>query len=267
MPEDILQRIVRAVLGRLAERPAPPDLAARAAAAAERRRRYGPRSLEAALRAEGPAVIAECKQASPSAGVLRAGFDPVALAECYAAAGAAAVSVVTEPDFFHGDPAWIAAVRAAVPLPILRKDFIVTEQQLEETALLGADAVLLINRLLDPERLSRLLATARRLHLEVLLELHCDEDPASAVKSGARVLGVNARDLATFAVDLDAVAGLAARLPADRVRVAESGVRGPADVARLAAAGYDAFLVGEHLVRSDDPGAALAALLGRSPAA
>ncbi len=266
MPEDILSRIVEKVRRRLDERAPLPDLAARAAAAVEARRKEGLRSLAGALAVDGPAVIAECKQASPSAGSLRVGFDPVVLARRYAGAGAAAVSVVTEPDFFHGDPGWLPAVRAAVPLPVLRKDFVVCERQLEETAVAGADAVLLINRLLDADTLARLLATARRLHLEVLLELFCDEDPTVAVASGAGLLGVNARNLATFAVDLDAVARFAARLPADRLRVAESGVRGRADVERLAAAGYDAFLVGEHLVRADDPGAALAALLGRSPA-
>lgn len=206
-------------------------------------------------------MIAECKHASPSAGVLREPFDPVSLAESYESAGAAAISVVTEVDHFQGRPAWLAMVRRAVLLPVLRKDFVVTERQLHETALAGADAVLLIQRLLDPDRLAALLRLASDLHLEVLLEIFADDDPEIAAASGAEIIGVNARDLGTFATDLGRVEEMAARIPADRVRVAESGLRGRADVARLAAAGYDAFLVGEHLVRAEDPATALRDLI------
>ncbi len=262
MPESVLARIVRAVAGRLAATPAAAELERLAHAAVARRRQEGLRPFAAALRARsGAAVIAECKHASPSAGILRAPFDPVALAVAYQHAGAAAVSVVTEPDFFAGDPAWIAEVRAAVALPVLRKDFVVVPRQLYETAVLGADAVLLIQRLLPPDRLCELVALARELDLEVLLELFADEDPAPAVASGVEVIGINARDLATLAVDLDRVAALAGTIPRDRVRVAESGVAGAADRVRLAAAGFDAFLVGEHLVRAADPAAALRRLL------
>jgi indole-3-glycerol phosphate synthase len=144
---------------------------------------------------------------------------------------------------------------------VLRKDFIFTERQLYETAVLGADAVLLVQRLLDPPTLARLLEVARRLALDVLLELFADEDPAPAIASGAEIIGVNARDLASFRVDLERVAELARVIPNERVRVAESGVRGPQDVARLAAAGWHAFLVGEHLVRAPDPEAAVRALV------
>ncbi len=259
---DILEEIVAAVERRLAGSPAAADLAERAREAATRRRPER-RSLAAALAAPGPSLIAECKRASPSAGLLRADFDPVALARAYHRGGAAAVSVVTEPDFFRGDPRWLAAVRAAVPLPVLRKDFIVCERQLEESVLLGADAVLLIARILEPAALEGLVAAARRLGLEVLVEVFADEDPAAAVSSGARLIGVNARDLATFRVDLDRVAARAAQIPGDRVRVAESGIRGPEDVRRLAGAGYEAFLVGESLVRAEDPAAAAARLIGR----
>jgi indole-3-glycerol phosphate synthase len=260
--ETILDRIVASVRQRLDAEPAVADLALAAAAAAEQRRRLGLRSMSAALRRRRPAVIAECKHASPSRGLLRSPFDPVALASSYGAAGAAAISVVTEPDHFAGDRRWLEPVRAAVDLPVLRKDFIVSARQIEEAALLGADAVLLIQRLLDPALAAELVALAHRLHLEVLMELFVDEDPASAVASGADVIGVNARDLATFEVRLDRVEELAARIPATCLRVAESGIHDRDQLRRLAAAGYDAFLIGEHLVTADDPGAALRRLLG-----
>jgi indole-3-glycerol phosphate synthase len=224
------------------------------------------RSLRQALTSTHPAVIAECKRASPSAGVLRRDFDPAALAAAYAAAGAAAISVVTEPDFFAGDPLWLSQVRGAVDLPVLRKDFIVSVRQLEETAVLGADAVLLIQRILPPATLRELLVTAAELDLEVLLEVFPDEDPEPAVASGATIIGVNARDLATFEVRLDRVAELARAIPDDRVRVAESGIRSRDDVEWLTAAGYRGFLVGEHLVRAEDPGGALRELLGEGSA-
>ncbi len=263
MAETVLDRIVAAVRRRLDATPPRPDLGAAARAAAEQRQRLGLRSLAAALSRPGPAVIAEAKRASPSAGLLRPDFDPVGLAISYAGASAAAISVVTEPDFFQGDPAWLGPVRDAVALPVLRKDFIVTPRQLAETALLVADAVLLIQRILDPELLAELLEVAASFHLEVLLELFVDEDPAPAVASSAAIIGVNARDLATFDVNLERVAELAAAIPGDRIRVAESGIHGPTDLRRLHQAGYHAFLVGEHLVRAADPAGALAGLLGR----
>jgi indole-3-glycerol phosphate synthase len=260
--DTILDRIVDSVLERQRAAHPAPGLEARARRVAEQRWLDGPRSLRAALERSGVSVIAECKHASPSAGVLREPFDPVALARAYETGGAAAISVVTEPDHFGGRPGWIAPVRRAVSLPALRKDFVVTERQLYETVLAGADAVLLIQRILAPERLAELLELAAALHLEVLLELFADEDPGIAVASGAEIIGVNARDLGTFEVDLGRVEAMAARIPAGRVRVAESGIHGPDDVARLSAAGYDAFLVGEHLVRSTDPQAALRELIG-----
>jgi indole-3-glycerol phosphate synthase len=257
----VLDRIVSDVRHRLEATPEDPCLATAAKKAADARRRYGLRSLRNALSGPEPAVIAECKKASPSAGIIRSDFDPVTLAGAYERAGAAAISVVTEPDHFLGDPRWLAVVRRAVGLPVLRKDFVVSPRQLLESAVLGADAVLLIARLLDRDLLEELLAVASDLDLEVLLEVFADEDPAPAVASGADIIGVNARDLATFEMRLDRVETLAAELPADRVRVAESGIRDPADVVRLHRAGYDAFLVGEHLVRAEDPAAALRNLL------
>ncbi|HHQ49158.1 MAG TPA: indole-3-glycerol-phosphate synthase [Acidobacteria bacterium] len=261
---DILTEIVTAVRRRLAGDPAPPDLEERARAEVERRRREGGhRSLWRALAGPEPAIIAEAKHASPSAGVLRDPFDPVALARAYQAGGAAALSVVTEPDFFRGDPAWIPAVRRATGLPVLRKDFIVEPRQLFESVLLGADAVLLIQRILAPLELRRLLDLAAELGLDVLLEIFADEDPEPAVASGALILGVNARDLATFTLDLDRTAALATEIPDDRLRVAESGIHTPDDLHRLHHAGYTAFLIGEHLVRAEDPEAAMRELLGQ----
>ncbi len=254
---SVLDRIVEATRQRLA---AAPEIAADAAVEAIDRRPR--RSLRSALTVRGPSIIAECKRASPSAGVLRADFDPARLARGYAAAGAAAVSVVTERDFFRGRPEWLSAVRDAVDLPVLRKDFIVDEQQLREAALLGADAVLLIQRILPGDRLAELLGAAGELGLEGLVEVFVDEDPAPSVAAGAEIIGVNARDLATFETRLDRVEAMATRLPAGGVRVAESGISRLDDIRRLAAAGYDAFLIGEHLVRAEDPERALRRLRG-----
>jgi indole-3-glycerol phosphate synthase len=260
--ESALDRIVADVRRRLDARPAALGLEEAARAAVEVRRSVGLRSLKDALSRPGPALIAECKKASPSAGVIGGDFDAPSLAAAYAAGGAAAISVVTEPDSFLGDPAWIGAVRKKVGLPILRKDFIVCQRQLFETAVLGADAVLLIARILDPENLAELLETADDLELDVLLEIFADEDPAVAVDTGTPIIGVNTRDLATFEVRLDRVEALTAALPEDRVRVAESGIHRREDLVRLSEAGYDAFLVGEYLVRADDPTAAVRELLG-----
>jgi indole-3-glycerol phosphate synthase len=257
----VLERILSGVRRRLESSTHAPGLEEAAIGAVEARRAKGLRSLGRALSAPGPSIIAECKKASPSAGVIRGDFDPRALARAYMAGGAVAISVVTEPDFFQGDPRWLSDVREVVDLPVLRKDFIVTRRQLFETAILGADAVLLIARILDQETLDDLLRTAARLDLEVLLEIFADEDPAVALASGAQILGVNARDLATFDVRLDRVESIAVQLPSDRIKVAESGIRGSADIGRLRASGYDGFLVGEHLVRSSDPETAVRELL------
>ncbi len=261
MAEGILERIVEAVRSRLEEVPPRPDLELAAREAAELRAREGRRSLEEALFGLAPAVIAECKRASPSAGLLRPDFDPVRLAAAYERGGAAGISVVTEPDFFRGDPSWIRRVREAVALPVLRKDFIVSRRQVLESALFGADAILLIQRILDPATLQDLLITARQLGMDVLLEIFADEDPSAAVASGARIVGVNARDLTTFATDLEAVERVVRHIPRDRIRVAESGIQSAEDLRRLHRAGYNAFLVGEHLVRSPNPEQALRELL------
>lgn len=262
MPDSVLDRIVASVLLRQRTTDPAPGLAEAAERAAEERERAGRRSLRDALGAPGLSVIAECKHASPSAGVLREPFDPVALALAYQEAGAAAISVVTEPDFFGGDLAWLPRVREVVQLPVLRKDFIVNERQVLETAAAGADAVLLIQRLLPAAELAGLLQLASELRLDALVELFADEDPRIAVDAGATIIGVNARDLATFATDLDRVADMADVIPSDRIRVAESGIKNRGDLIRLSDAGFDAFLIGEHLVRAEDPGLALGDLLG-----
>jgi indole-3-glycerol phosphate synthase len=259
---DVLARIVGAVRERLAAAPEPADLRRRAIEAAAERQRVGRRSLRAALSAPGVRVIAECKRRSPSKGVLREPFDAVALARAYEAAGAAAISVVTEPRFFAGEAAWLPAVRRTVALPVLQKDFLVAERQLAEAAVLGADAVLLIARILPGAELAAMLAAATALGLEVLLEVHDRTDLERVLALPAPVIGINARDLATFAVDLDAAVALAAAVPPDRVVVLESGVGGGADVRRLGERGVRHFLVGERLLRAADPGAALGELVG-----
>jgi indole-3-glycerol phosphate synthase len=207
-------------------------------------------------------VIAECKRRSPSAGWLRQPFDPVALARAYAAGGAAAISVVTEPQFFAGQAGWVPAVRQAVPLPVLQKDFMLSQRQLAEAALLGSDAVLLIVRLLRGGLLAEMVAAAADLELETVLEIHDARDLARALDLRAPVIGINARDLGTFTVDLAGAAELAARVPPDRVVVLESGISDPSQVRAHAARGLRQFLVGEHLLRSADPGAALRELVG-----
>ncbi len=260
--DSVLDRIVADVRRRLETSTEAPGLEEAALKAVEERRATGLRSLSEALSRPRVALIAECKKASPSAGVIREDFDAAALAAAYAAGGASAISVVTEPAFFKGRVHWIDEVRQAVALPVLRKDFIVSRRQLLETAVLGADAVLLIARILDEETLADLLETASGLDLEVLLEVFADEDPAAVVKSEAQILGVNARDLATFEVRLDRVEALVAELPEERLRVAESGIRGSEDLQRLLGVGYDGFLVGEHLVRATDPQQAVRDLIG-----
>jgi indole-3-glycerol phosphate synthase len=219
------------------------------------------RGFAAALRARRPAVIAEVKKASPSKGVIRADFDPVAIARRYAACGAAAISVLTEERYFQGSPAYLEAIRAAVDVPLLRKDFIVDPYQVAEARAWGADAVLLIVAALEDAALRDLHAAARELELDVLVEAHTEEEVERAAAAGATLIGINNRDLRTFVTTLATAERLFARLPADALAVAESGIETAADVARLRRAGYEVFLVGESLMRQPDPGAALQALL------
>ena len=194
--------------------------------------------------------------------MLRADYDPVAIAAGYTAAGAAAISVLTEPTFFDGAPAHLEAVRAAVDTPLLRKDFIVSEYQLLEARAMGADAALLIVAALTPEELQRLAAFAAGLGLDTLVEVHAADELRIAIDSGARVIGVNNRNLRTLVVDVHASATLVSMMPKGVVAVSESGLKTSADLSRLSGLGYGAFLIGERFMTSPDPGAALAHLLG-----
>ena len=245
-------------------------LAAHRAAAAADERSLGPLLAEAAespptrgfaarLVADGaaPAVIAEIKRRSPSKGDLAPDLDPAGLAAAYEAGGAAGLSVLTDEAFFGGSVADLAAARGACGLPVLRKDFTVDERDVADARLMGADAVLLIAAAVDDARLARCVALAGDLGLDALVEIHDEAELGRALAVGARLLGVNCRDLTTFEVDRDLPERLAPAIPGDVVAVAESGIRDEADAARMAAAGYAAVLVGETLVTSPDPGAAV----------
>lgn len=212
----------------------------------------------------GLAVIAEIKRRSPSKGALAPDLDPVALAGSYEAGGAACLSVLTDVEFFGGSPDDLAAARGACSLPVLRKDFTVSALDVVDARLMGADAVLLIAAALDDAELGDLSALARELGLDALVEIHDEAELERAVAVGADLVGVNQRDLVTFQVDTARAVRMAPQMPAGVVRVAESGVTGPADARVLAEAGYHAVLVGELLVTSGDPEAAVAAL--RAPA-
>lgn len=211
---------------------------------------------------DGPAprIIAECKRRSPSKGILRSHYDPAVHARSYADAGAAAISVLTEPTFFDGDLSHLAAVRATVPTPLLRKDFIVTEYQVHEAAAFGADAVLLIAAALDQWRLRELRDLATSLGLASLVEVHTSGELALALAAGADIIGVNSRNLRTLAVDLEVTAALAAAIPEGVTSVAESGITSGDDLRRFSQLGFHACLVGERLITQPDPGAALEAL-------
>lgn len=209
------------------------------------------------------AIIAEVKKASPSKGVISADFDPVGLARAYEAGGAAAISVLTERQFFLGSLEHLRAIREAVTLPLLRKDFLFDPYQLHEAKAYGADAVLLIVRALDPALLRVLLDEAKEIQLAALVEVHNEQEIETALGSGARLIGVNNRDLATFATSLEVTERLAAHASrGGAVVVAESGIETPADIRRLEQAGVRAFLIGEALVRAGNPTAKLAELLG-----
>jgi indole-3-glycerol phosphate synthase len=206
-------------------------------------------------------IIAECKRRSPSRGVLRAEYDPVAIARGYAAAGAAAISVLTEPTFFDGAIEHLCEVRQAVTTPVLRKDFIVSEYQLLEARAAGADAVLLIVAALTPAELKLLATRAAGLGLDALVEVHSAEELDVAVDCGAQIVGVNNRNLRTLDVDVHASDTLIGRMPRHVVAVSESGLKSAADIERLRASGYHAFLIGERFMTAADPGRALADVL------
>ena len=210
------------------------------------------------------AIIAELKKASPSRGLIRADFNPLLLSKELEEAGASALSVLTEEEFFQGSLNNLRAASQNTSLPCLRKDFIVDEIQLVEARANGADAVLLIVAALRQGELVALASRARELKLDVLCETHDDQELARALDAGCNLIGVNSRDLHTFQVDLETAMKLADRIPSSAVSVAESGIHSSADIERLRAAGYQAFLVGESLMKAEFPGIALKRLLGET---
>jgi len=226
---------------------------------------HTPRGFAAALRAAAktrPVIIAECKKASPSKGILREQYSPEQIALEYESAGAAAISVLTEPEFFQGSLDHLSAVSQAVQIPVLRKDFMLDEFQIIEARAAGADAILLIVAALEDDQLRDLKHAAHLAQLDVLCEVHSSQELARALDLGFAIIGVNCRNLKTLAVDRNVHDELAGLMPFDILRVAESGISSAADIQRLRGIGYDAFLVGEALVKQPSPGAALADLIG-----
>ena len=221
------------------------------------------KALQARVAIGGTAVIAEVKKASPSMGVIRASFDPVAIAESYAAAGATCLSVLTDEKYFQGSGHYLRLVRAAVGLPLLRKDFIVDEYQIVEARALGADAILLIVAALSDAELAAFTRLAHDLGLDVLVEVHDEAECARALQLPLRVIGVNNRNLHDFSVSLDTSRRIKTMLPADYLLVSESGIHTRADIEALQGDGIHAFLVGGSLMQADAPGAALSALLAK----
>lgn len=213
------------------------------------------------LASRTPAVIAEIKKASPSKGVLATDFDPVRLAGQYREGGAAALSVLTDQPFFGGSLADLRAARGACELPVLRKDFTLEDSDVLEAAANGADAILLIAAILEDGRLRSLRELAARYRLAALVEVHDERELARALDSGAEIIGVNNRDLTTFQVSLETSLRLAPQIPPHVLKVSESGIHSSQDIGQLRAAGYHAFLVGEHLMKSGDPTQALRALV------
>lgn len=225
-----------------------------------------PRGFARALRvmheAGGTAVIAEVKKGSPSKGVIRADFDPIAIAEIYQKHGATCLSVLTDEKFFLGHLNYLGLIREQVSLPLLRKDFICDPYQIVEARAYGADAVLLIAAMLDLPQLREFIARARELRLDVLLEVHDEAELELALQTDCDLIGINNRSLRTFVTDLGTTERLRPLVPAERFVVAESGINGRADVERLLKAGAGAFLIGEALMREDDIGAMLEELIG-----
>jgi indole-3-glycerol phosphate synthase len=255
---DILARIVARKQEelRLTGTTAPPELRRLAQDQCSQRRPF-----RAALESRRPAIISEIKKASPSRGILIEQFHPDALARQYERGGAAALSVLTDLDFFQGSLPHLVAARAACRLPVLRKDFTLAEYHVVEAAAAGADAILLIVAILDDTQLRGFRELAAEFHMDALVEVHDAAELDRALASEAEIIGVNNRNLRTFEVSLDTSLSLAPRLPASALKVSESGIFSGADVRRLAAAGFDAFLVGEHLVKSPDAAQAIGELV------
>ena len=255
----ILEQIVARTRQRLAA--VPVDTAAAKRAAREIAARRIPHAFSARLRRDGINVIAEIKSASPSAGSIVENPEVEAIATEYRDGGAAAISVVTEPDFFRGSRDWLARAATASGLPVIMKDFLVEESQVHAAVAARADAVLLLASLLDGPQLAQFIAILGEYGCDALVEVHDEAELERAVKGRARLIGVNNRDLRTFRVDLGTSERLAAQIPGDVIRVAESGIHSHDDVTRLRAAGFDAFLVGESLLRQNDRAAAVRGLV------
>jgi indole-3-glycerol phosphate synthase len=221
------------------------------------------RDFEGAIRDRGCAVIAEVKRSSPSKGLIREDFNPIGIAGSYADNGASAISILTERKFFEGNAAYVPQISSVVGLPLLRKDFIIDPYQINETRVLGADALLLIARLLEAGELRDFLGLASELGLAALVEVHNEADVEKAVSSGARIVGINNRDLATFRTDLEVSIRLTRMVPKGVTVVSESGINNRGDIEKLMEAGIHAFLVGESLMREKDIGKKLRELLGK----
>jgi indole-3-glycerol phosphate synthase len=219
------------------------------------------RDFFSALTSRQPAIIAEVKKASPSGGVLREEFNPAAIAQAYEQGGAAALSVLTDEKHFKGSLTDLESARVSVGLPVLRKDFTIDSYHVHQAAAHGADAVLLIAAILTERQMREFRELAESYRMSALVEVHDQDELNQAVASGARIIGVNNRNLHTFQVDLGISLRLAAKIPDGVVKVTESGIHSAGDIQRLGAAGYQAFLVGEHLIKSGDAEAALRALL------
>jgi indole-3-glycerol phosphate synthase len=252
---DILARIVQRKRAELLD-----QTASRARLEHRAEQRCDFRDFSTALLARQPAILAEIKKASPSKGALTGSFEPASIGRAYERGGAAALSVLTDREFFQGSLEDLEAARAASGLPVLRKDFTIDEFHVIEAAAHGADAILLIAALLEESELRRFRELAAKFRMAALVEVHDQEELDKALASGAEIVGVNNRNLHTFEVTLETSLNLAGKMPAGILKVTESGIHSSADVQRLAAAGYHAFLVGEHLMKSSDPAAALRAL-------
>jgi indole-3-glycerol phosphate synthase len=254
---DILARIVAKKREELARGVQPVSEWERKAEVCAHRRR----DFVEALKGRAPAIIAEVKKASPSKGVLVRDFDPVRIASAYQRGGAAAISVLTDESFFQGSLADLEAARGAIALPVLRKDFTIAPEHVLQAAAHGADAILLIAAILAAREIRDFRERAARYGMAALVEVHNRRELDIAIEAGAQLIGVNNRDLTTFEVTLETSLRLAEHMPPGALLVSESGIHGPEDIASLRAAGYSAFLVGEHLMKSGDPAAALARLV------
>ncbi|GBR10871.1 indole-3-glycerol phosphate synthase TrpC [Acetobacter oeni] len=263
---DVLDRIVARTRIEVAHRSTLTSLKEISAKAREidfQPRGFG-RALKEKTADQTPGLIAEIKKASPSAGLLRDPYDPVAIAKSYEAAGAACLSVLTENSCFHGSPDDLVAVRNGCQLPILRKDFIVDPWQVYETRLISADCILLIMAILTDEEAADLVDHAKGLDMDVLVEVHSEDELNRALVLDTSLIGINNRDLKTLRTDLQTTINLAPLVPPDKIIVSESGIKTHEDVQRLSAVGASGFLVGESLLRNPDPGAGIRALLGNS---